>query len=194
MKRHAILGSCTALAVGMFSLCSVALADAPGATTAVTVPLSSIGNSGVTGIAALSANGDTTGVSIRIQGAPADGIEPVHIHSGTCVSANPVPTYPLKTIQGGTSDSVVAAPLSVLTSGTFVIEVFKSPSDLSTVIACGSLTQPGGTVFPSSGGGGVQLSNELALGGMAAGLPILSSLVVWYRKRRQEDLLAAGDR
>ncbi len=140
-------------------LAGTTIAGAGGATgTSIVVPLSSMGGSTITGVAELMSQGNVTAVVIHLEGEAPDTRHPAHIHAGTCVSANPVPSFPLMTLQDGTSVSTVDAPLATLTSGGYVIEVFPSETDLSQAVACGALTQVASaqTAFPPSGGGGTQ--------------------------------------
>ncbi len=71
------------------------------------IDLEELNDSGVSGTATLTDNGDgTTTVSIEVSGAA--GGHPAHIHNGTCDDLDPNPLYPLTTVdENGTSETDV---------------------------------------------------------------------------------------
>jgi hypothetical protein len=156
------------------------------------IDLEELNNSGVSGTATLTDNGDgTTTVSIEVTGAT--GGHPAHIHNGTCDDLDPNPLYPLTTVdENGTSETDVPYTLEDLLATPTAINLHESDTNLGTYIACGNITgEPlsagaegtgaqeegvgGGTTPPSTGvgvlagtGGGLALWQALAaLAGMA---------------------------
>lgn len=111
--------------------------DSPEGMGARTVTLNALNNSGITGRATLTDAGGRTMVQLTVSGS--DDAHPAHIHNGTCDNLDPTPLYPLATVQGGLSSSVVEAPLADLMSGTKAINLHRSLSDMQSYIACGNL-------------------------------------------------------
>ncbi|MGH7706355.1 MAG: hypothetical protein ACREM8_02220 [Vulcanimicrobiaceae bacterium] len=104
----------------------------------VTVKFQAQNNSGETGTATLTPDGDATMVTIKLAGAPADA-QPAHVHVGPCAKLDPKPSYPLQNVTGGKSTTKLDVPISKLMSGEYAINVHKSTSDISTYVACADL-------------------------------------------------------
>jgi hypothetical protein len=107
----------------------------------VVVPISELNDSGVSGDASLTDNGDgTTTVDILVDGAT--GGHPAHIHSGTCADLGDV-VYPLTDVDAsGESVTVVDVPLAdLLSGGPYAINVHLSADEIGTYVACGDVTQ-----------------------------------------------------
>ena len=89
------------------------------------------------------------------------GVNPTHIHAGTCDDLDPNTKYPLTNIElnttelVGTSDSVVDVPLDELLASPHLILIHKSPEDLKTYYACGNIVADttGANVTENSGVG-----------------------------------------
>lgn len=106
---------------------------------AVTVNLLEQNNSGETGTATLTANGDQTVVDVSIAGAPSDIDQPIHIHAGSCENLGGV-EYPLASVTGGQSNTVLDVSLDDLMEQLLLaINVHQSPSEISTFVACGNI-------------------------------------------------------
>ena len=105
----------------------------------VTVQLSAQNNSGETGTATLTPQGNKTQVELQITGGPKDVAQPAHIHAGSCTQLNPAPKYPLQNVSDGKSTTTLDVPLSQIMSGGGAINVHKSAQDLKTYVACGDL-------------------------------------------------------
>ncbi len=113
----------------------------------VTVELQEYDHSGITGTAVLSET--TTGgthVSMVLVGAELDGNHPTHIHTGTCDNFNPIPLYPLETVnlnpvyhEGVSESTVEDVSLTELYEGKYVILVHQSPEELTTYLVCGEI-------------------------------------------------------
>lgn len=112
----------------------------------VTIPIQALNGSNQAGTATLTGTADNkTQVDIALKGEPAAASEPAHIHPGPCTKLNPKPAYPLTSVSGGTSTTVIDAPLKALMSGPLSINVHESTANLSKYVACGDLpvsTQP----------------------------------------------------
>src|SRR5581483_9700572 len=94
-------------AVVVFALGMVAgFASTAPADDSVTVKLAPQSNSGESGTATLTKQGDKqTKVTLSVTGGSADG-QPTHIHKGTCASLDPKPAFPLSPVTGGRSETV----------------------------------------------------------------------------------------
>jgi hypothetical protein len=107
------------------------------------VTFTELNDSGLSGTAELAARGNRTEVSMRINGVV--GVNPTHIHTGTCDDLDPNPKYPLTNIElnttelVGLSDSVVDVPLDELLGSPHLILIHKSPEELNTYYACGNI-------------------------------------------------------
>src|SRR5215218_5323347 len=107
------------------------------------VSFTELNDSGLSGTAELTARGQRTEVSMRIDGAV--GEHPTHIHTGTCDNLDPNPKYPLNNVElnttelVGTSDTVVDVPLEELLSTPHLILIHKSHEELNTYYACGNI-------------------------------------------------------
>jgi MYXO-CTERM domain-containing protein len=105
--------------------------------TTVTIALTQQNSSGQSGTATLSADGNQTRVVIDLANSPA-GPQPAHIHTGTCETLGGV-AFNLEFPRDGKSTSTVATPLSALQTGSFAINVHKSPQEASVYVACGTI-------------------------------------------------------
>jgi polyisoprenoid-binding protein YceI len=104
----------------------------------ITVDLSEQNGSGQSGTATLeSMDGGMTHVTIELSSPPADP-QPAHIHSGTCAELGDV-VYPLTNVEGGSSETDVAAPLEDLQGADFAINVHMSEADIGNYVACGDI-------------------------------------------------------
>ena len=119
-----------ALRAGVAS--TAAAADSAQAT------LSPQNNSGETGSATLTKQGDKqTKVVLTVAGGPAEA-QPVHIHKGTCDKLDPKPAFPLSPVTGGKSETVINASIDDLTQG-YAVNGHKSAQDLKTYVFCGNI-------------------------------------------------------
>ena len=105
----------------------------------VNVALEDLNDSGITGIATLSAIGEgRTRVTIELRG-PTEEAMPAHVHEGNCDSLDPNPKYPLETVEDGRSESEIEANLDELEADRYAINVHRSEADIETYVACGEL-------------------------------------------------------
>lgn len=111
----------------------------------ITVALKSINDSGISGTARLVPRGNQTEVIIGESSEPGGASEPVHIHLGPCTNLDPQPTYPLKNVEQGKSDTLVNVPIGQLTTGHFAVNVHESAAKIGTYVACGDIPLRGAT-------------------------------------------------
>ena len=97
-------------------------------------------HSGEIGDVTMTQDGDNVVVTVTTQNAPSGVAQPIHIHKGTCDTLDPKPTYPLQTLQNGTSTTTLKnMQLSDLRTGGFAINIHHSTSDVPTYFACGNI-------------------------------------------------------
>lgn len=112
----------------------------PAAAADTTVKLQPQNNSGESGTATLTPQGDSTKVTLHVTGAT--GTQPAHIHKGTCAKLDPKPAFPLSPVVNGMSETTVKASLKDLITGGYAINGHKSAQDLQTYVFCGEI-KPG---------------------------------------------------
>jgi hypothetical protein len=132
------------LAVSAASLALVGFAagcggDEEAGSDETTVELAAVGDSGQTGSATLSTDGDMTTVVLDV-GDPVSSSQPAHIHEGTCDDLNPAPAYGLTNVEDGSSETTVDAPLDELIDGDYAINLHMSADDLETYTSCGDIS------------------------------------------------------
>src|SRR5215212_5236458 len=136
------------------------------------VTFTELNDSGLSGMAELTARRQRTEVSMQINGVV--GENPTHIHTGTCDDLDPNPKYPLNNVElnttelVGTSDTVVDVPLDELLSTPHLILIHKSPEELNTYYACGNIvadTTADVAENPGVGGGSTDEAGASAPGG-----------------------------
>ena len=108
----------------------------------VTVELEEQNDSGQSGEATLTPEGEQTRVALQVENPPSVP-QPVHIHDGTCEELDPTPKYPLENLTDGTSETVVDVPLSELQAGEFAINAHASEADPGTYVSCGAVPSGG---------------------------------------------------
>lgn len=113
--------------------------DQAGGDGSVSVDLAEMNDSGIAGTATLTESDGATTVVVTLDGAGA-GPQPIHIHPGTCANLDPMPQYPLTNVTDGRSETTVQATVSSLRSGSFAINVHKSPEEAQIYVACGGIT------------------------------------------------------
>lgn len=126
----------------------VALLAAMGAVGTVTAQAESdpvevtfveLNDSGVTGTATLTADGEQTLVELELDGTGEN--HPAHVHVGTCDDLDPEPLFPLDNIgPDGRSSTTIDIPLEDLLATEHAIDVHLSPSELGTLLVCGDIT------------------------------------------------------
>lgn len=111
-----------------------------------TATLEPRGGTNVTGTANVMAGtgAGTTMAEVTLNGAPANGVHPWHIHAGTCASGGdivgpPADYPPLNADANGTATASATVNVAAPTTGEYHINVHMSPTDLGTIVACGDL-------------------------------------------------------
>lgn len=128
--------------VALMFVVSVASAQAGAMgsmSSAVSAKINALNGSGESGSAWLTPMGAKTKVVIKLTGQPAKANQPAHIHAGTCAKNNPAPMWALKNVVGGTSTTILDAPIAKLTGGKYVINVHESMAMISKYVACGAI-------------------------------------------------------
>jgi hypothetical protein len=184
-KRLVLVWVAIALAMtgGMAGVGGVATAQDEKAGDRASVAFTELNDSGLSGTAELTARGERTNVSMRINGAV--GEHPTHIHTGSCDDLDPNPKYPLNNVElnttalVGMSDSVVDVPLDEIISSDHLILIHRSPEELNTYYACGDVVADttSASVAEDAGGGSTREADastagkpaEHALGKMGSG-------------------------
>lgn len=108
----------------------------------IVVPLATQNNSGQSGTATLMDVNGKTKVTINISGAPADIVQPAHIHTGSCATIGGV-KYPLTFPVNGKSETTLDVSIdSLLSQLPLAINIHKSASEASIFVACGDIVNP----------------------------------------------------
>lgn len=82
-----------------------------------------------------------SGLIVRLHLSDAQGMQPAHIHKGTCEKLGAV-VYPLKPLHDGFSETTVPKLTTAeLAAGTYAVNVHKSTADLGTYVSCGNLAK-----------------------------------------------------
>jgi hypothetical protein len=78
-------------------------------------------------------------VKLRMSSA-GDADQPAHIHIGTCAKLDPKPTYPLKLVRNGQSETTIPnVSLADLQKGSYAINVHKSVKESAIYVSCGNI-------------------------------------------------------
>jgi Cu/Zn superoxide dismutase len=85
-----------------------------------------------------------TQATLTVAGAPAGGVHPWHIHTGSCAQSGgivgPPTAYTAVSVGAdGTGTVVVTLPFATPTSGAYSVNVHASPSEMGTIVACADL-------------------------------------------------------
>ena len=134
---------CTALASAALVVAVTAQSPAPAPARKMPVQfrLAPQNNSGETGTATLYDGAKGLIVKLRTSGSEAD--QPAHIHKGTCEKLDPKPTYPLKMVHDGQSETTVeGVTIAQLEKAPYAINVHKSAKEAAIYVACGNLVAP----------------------------------------------------
>ncbi len=119
---------------GLFAHPALAAPDA------VTVKLEAQNNSGQTGTATLTPEGDKTRVAIELSNAPKGVAQPAHIHLGTCDNLDKAPKWKLGAVKDGKSVTVVPASLDAIVKDKTAINIHKSAAEAQVYVSCGNIT------------------------------------------------------
>ena len=106
--------------------------------SALTLTLAEQKDSGQSGTATLTADGDAqTRVVVELSNPPGP-TQPSHIHSGTCDDIGPV-VAPLESVEDGKAESVVSMPLEELQRGGLIVHAHKSEAESKVSVACAEI-------------------------------------------------------
>src|SRR3989344_5909031 len=107
----------------------------------VVVALSAQNDSGMNGTATLTDMGSSTLVKLALTGAPADIVQPAHIHTGSCATIGGV-VYPLTFPVNGVSATTLDVSLeAIMAQLPLALNVHKSVEEVSVYVACGDLSR-----------------------------------------------------
>jgi len=143
MKRIVSLIFAAVLMAAVFPLGGAHAAD-----DKLTVELKAQNGSGQDGTATLTRLSATM-VRVEIQLKNGTTVaQPAHIHTGTCATLNPKPTYPLTNVVNGASETEVAVDLEILANKGYSINVHKSGAEVGVYTSCGEIHEMmvGGTI------------------------------------------------
>lgn len=163
MKKAGLLFMVALLAFGM-SLAGGAYAQGQ---KVVRITLIDQNGSGEDGSAQLTDLGDgTVRVELIMMNAPEGAVQPAHIHKGSCTTLDPNPAFPLTSVTGGKSTTVVTTTLAALTKDKYAVNVHESATNAARYVACGNLPSAatlGGTMTLEQAMSALQdQANELA--------------------------------
>lgn len=100
-------------------------------------------NSGEKGTATLYDGAKGLIVKVRMDGGAESVDQPAHIHKGTCDKLDPKPTYPLKIVHDGESETTIPdVTIAQLEKAPFAINVHKSTKEIPVYVSCGNLVAP----------------------------------------------------
>ena len=103
------------------------------------VPLKALNGSGESGTAMLR---DTkAGLVVTLSVTGGKGVQPAHIHKGSCAKLDPKPWYPLKNVINGKSTTTVPGVTIGEIIGKSAINVHKSLKQLPVYVACGNVAK-----------------------------------------------------
>jgi hypothetical protein len=114
-----------------------AIAPAAGQDT-ITIDMQEVDDSGQSGQANITSDGDQVQISIEIDPGPDGEPQPVHIHEGDCRDLGDV-AYPLEDVVDGVSESTADVSINELISGEYAINVHLSEDEMDVYVACGTL-------------------------------------------------------
>ncbi|TVR75445.1 MAG: hypothetical protein EA415_03855 [Sphaerobacteraceae bacterium] len=119
-----------------------AIAPAAGQDT-VTIDMQEVDDSGQSGTANITSDGDQVVVSIEIEPGPDGEPQPAHIHEGTCQDLGDV-AYPLEDVVDGVSESTADVSIADIIASDYAIAVHLSEDEMEVIVACGTTPQIGG--------------------------------------------------
>lgn len=147
--------------VAVVCLCLPAIPASAQGLSQITIPLGEYKDSGVSGMASLSAVGNYVEVSMTMSGEPIVGDHPTHIHTGTCDNFDPNPIFPLTTVvlsnvglvdgEGQSRSLVTDISLRDLLADDYVILVHKSADELTNYFVCGDISGETLATIPDDG-------------------------------------------
>lgn len=122
---------------------TVAVFAPAAAQDTVTIDMQEVDESGQSGSADITSDGEQVTVSIEIDAGPDGQPQPVHIHEGDCRNLGDV-AFPLEDVVDGVSESTADVSMSELLAGEYAINVHLSEDQMDVYVACGTLPLIGG--------------------------------------------------
>jgi hypothetical protein len=109
-----------------------------------TSTLSAMNNSGITGSATVQSRAVGSKISVQIMGSTSGSMHPWHVHRGTCSNDKGIVgeagKYQALTVgTDGMADQDVDIPVSLNEDESYFVNIHKSASELTTIVACGPL-------------------------------------------------------
>jgi len=116
----------------------------PASAPEFTVPIQSVGNSGITGTATFKDIAGVVAILLHIDGVSTDeedeSLTPAELHHGSCTALGAL-AYPMSAPDAGASETDLTINLKQFnTQKPMAVVLYKSPQD-HTVIACGDILQ-----------------------------------------------------
>jgi hypothetical protein len=116
-------------------VCAAASAHAP----VPKVKLYAQNRPGETGTATFQQIAGGVRIVVKMAGAQ-NGVQPAHIHTGSCARLNPRPRYALADVVRGSSVTTIrGVTLARLLKGRYVIDVHESSADVTRYVACAAI-------------------------------------------------------
>jgi hypothetical protein len=101
-------------------------------------------NSGISGTASVQSRAAGSRVTVHIMGAANGSAHPWHVHRGTCgndqgIVGGASEYQPLQVGSNGTAHAEEDIPVALSEDATYFVNIHKSATELSTIVACGAL-------------------------------------------------------
>lgn len=109
----------------------------------VTIDMNEVDDSGQSGSANITTDGEQVTVAIEIDAGEEGVPQPAHIHEGSCDDLGDV-AYPLDSVEDGESESTADVGMDELLPGEYAINVHLSEDQMDVHVACGNLPLIGG--------------------------------------------------
>jgi uncharacterized surface protein with fasciclin (FAS1) repeats len=107
---------------------------------AIRYPVTEVDGSGINGLVIIKGDTRNSTVTVLVQGSPAGGKHPMHIHAGNCGDNGDI-VVPLNDLDGttGTSRTVVNVPYGTIIGGDHYLNIHLSADAVDTIVACGEV-------------------------------------------------------
>jgi hypothetical protein len=125
------------------ALLTVAAIAPAAAQDTLTIDMQEVDESGQSGSADITSDGDQVVVSIEIEAGPDGEPQPAHIHDGTCRDLGDV-AYPLEDVVDGVSESSADVSMADIIGNAYAIAVHLSEDEMDVIVACGTTPLIGG--------------------------------------------------
>ncbi|HEX2191454.1 MAG TPA: hypothetical protein VHG51_21260 [Longimicrobiaceae bacterium] len=116
---------------------------AAGAAAPMTVQMSPVGSSGVSGQANLMENASQTQVAVQLTGMQPNSRHAGHVHQGTCDAPGsvvaPLPEITANSTGDGTATEQVAVPLATVMNGQHIIVYHEAGGNPGAPVVCGAI-------------------------------------------------------